>query len=170
MRACLNPQVAAHRTAVRPLAQGPKASVEPHGYSKSRLAQASQQLDPATLIIKLKALKEEQESQIFLKFEKLHRSVIEKLTPADKLTRPLPPQIEDDDQAILDLHVQRVFSPNFSPGTISPMTLSQRYHHRPSEMSTSMPDFGKSAIVLAYFVLKYTSKPVVVLFRQTYQF
>lgn len=147
MRACLNVQGLAHRTAVRPLAQGPKASFEPTGYS--RLEQASRQLDPTLLIRKLNVLKEKEEEE---RREKLHnlntRSLIEKLSSAEKSTRQLPAHNEDDDQSILDLHVQRVFSPNLSPGTISPINLAQRHHHRSSEMSTSMPDFGKSTKVL----------------------
>lgn len=133
-RSChVNPAIKTHNSLVKPLAQGPKAQVEP--ISKSRLETASQSLDARLLCERLIKLKKEMDKPE--KLDKFSRSLSDKLSLAQP--RPLP--VDDDDQSILDKHVSRVFSPIISPGTVSPKHL-QRYHHRSNEMSTSMPDFG----------------------------
>lgn len=131
---------------VRPLAQGPRAQVEP--ISKIRLETALKSLDAKLLCEKLIRLKKEMDKPE--KADKFSRSLSDKLSLAQP--RPLP--VEDDDQSILDKHVSRVFSPIISPGTVSPKHL-QRNHHRSNEMSTSMPDFGmhiKSDFIILYKV------------------
>lgn len=70
--------------------------------------------------------------------EQFSRSLNERI---EKRLRGLP-SVEDENQSILDQHVSRVFSPQFSPGTTSPKYL-HRFRHHPNEMSTSMPDFSK---------------------------
>lgn len=132
----MNPPVASHRTAVRPLAQGLKESIGP--ISKSKLEIASQPLDTVVLCQKLNELKQKQEEEE--KQDRFTRSLSDKLSSAQP--RAFPTE-DDDDQSILDQHMARVFSPYLSPGTISPKHL-HRYQHRSNEMSTSMPDFGKS--------------------------
>lgn len=140
----MNPQIASHKTAVRPLVQGLKGSVDP--VSNSKLAEAKKKLDPNELCEKLNELLKKQEKGG--KEERFTRDLNDKLSTAKP--RELPPS-EDDDQAILDDHVKRVFSPYLSPGTISPKHF-QRYHHhhhhRSNEMSTSTPDFGKPIIAI----------------------
>lgn len=134
MHACMNPAIASHRTAVRPLAQASKERIRtPEPMSNSKLIQASTPLDAAILFQKLAELKNNLEG------ESLHRILSDKLSSAQP--RELPP-IEDDDQSILDHHVSRVFSPNATPGNESPRHLHKN-HHRSNEMSNSMPDFGE---------------------------
>lgn len=138
--ACFNGLVKSQMTPIKSLAQGLKGPViQP--IPKSKIEQASRSLNTVLLCEKLIALKEAQDKSE--QVEKFNRSLNDKLNSAQP--REFPP-VEDsmyvDDQSILDQHVSRVFSPQFSPGTMSPRHL-QRYQHRPNEMSTSMPDFGK---------------------------
>lgn len=130
----MNPPIASHKTPIRPLAQGLREAVEPNGPSQARLEQAKHQLDPNVLFAKLDKLKREEEKKEMVNL-KFNRHLTEKLGELE----------EDDGQAILDEHVSRVFSPNnnLSPGTISPRHLN-RHQHRSNQMTTSMPEFGKT--------------------------
>lgn len=104
------------------------AMKEPGMLPNERLANAKNfAVDPNELFKRLNTLKRNRD----LDQEKFNRSLTDKLTSLD------------DDQTILDQHVSRVFSPYLSPGTISPGHL-QKYQNRHNEMSSSMPDFGKS--------------------------
>lgn len=116
---------------------GTETLVEP--FSRSRL-RASKPMDPKTFIEvltgKLKLVKEDQDKK-----EHFNR-VLTEMHPIDEhqarpivptqiqqthqkaltaaILRKISPQIEDNDQDILDQHVSRVFSPLVSPGTSSP--------------------------------------------------
>lgn len=133
----MNPANASHKTAVKPrteMAQGLRETVAP--VSNEKLEQASQPLDAGLLCHKLNlVLKQIEKNE---KQEKFNRSLSDKLS--------VLPHMEEDDQSILDLHMERVFSPYSTPGNISPKHLNSRYHHRSSEMSTPIPDFGKKII------------------------
>lgn len=144
MHACMNPPLASHKTAVRPLAQASKErSRTPDPVSNSKLKQASTPLNAEELFLRLTALKNNQDEG-----ERLHRQLSDKLSSAQP--RVFPP-IDDDDQSILDHHVSRVFSPGEStPGNESPRHLHKN-HHRSNEMSTSMPDFGELTIHISIF-------------------
>lgn len=132
----VNPPITSQKTALKPFSQGLKASIQPA--MKSHADKTSYKLDAEILFQKLDALKSEMEN--VEKQERFSQSLSAKLNSAQPRVFPA---VEDDDQSILDQHVSRVFSPFLSPGTISPNHL-HRYHHRPNEMSTSMPDFGKT--------------------------
>lgn len=156
----VNPNVASQRTIVKPLSQGLKESIEP--LPKSRMEKASFALDSNKdyLLMRLNDLKREQENAE--KQEQFNRVLKDRLSAPQFKTHPkMFPEtllktsiVEDDDQSILDQHVSRVFSPLISPGTASPRQLQRHQQHRNSEMSSSMPDFGKDKIYI-FFLLSF---------------
>lgn len=132
-KAHLNPQVSSQKTAIKPLSQGLKKSVQPILASKATDG-TSYSLNYNELLEKLNVLKKEQDDQ--QEKQNFIHILSTKLNSAE-------PRVDDvDDQSILDQHVSSVFSPRHTPGTTSPKHL-QRQTYRTNEMSTSMPDFGK---------------------------
>lgn len=139
IRRCMNPAIASHKTVVRSLAQGLKLPYGLTQRSEDDLKKASKPLDPNELCQKLNELQQKQDAakQCTLNSRQL----------SDKLTSVAQPRVFsqvdfDDDQAILDKHVSRVFSPGMSPGTSSPKHF-HRHTHRPHDSSNFIPEFGK---------------------------
>lgn len=128
-RAIINPETPSLKTVFKPTIEGFKETVEP--LSKSRMEKASHELNPEVLTSKLNALKQQMEKK-----EYFDKALTDRLKTAQLQT-----QFEDDDQSILDQHITRVFSPYLSPGSVSPRHVN-RPHHRSSEMSSSLTDFG----------------------------
>lgn len=114
----------------------------PPGPSESRLEQAAKPFNPMELCAKLMELKQQQTDKPLFQHERVRAEQFSRsLNERVERLRGLP-SVEDENQSILDQHVSRVFSPQFSPGTTSPKYL-HRFRHHPNEMSTSMPDFSK---------------------------
>lgn len=141
----MNPPTTSQRTVVKPRtdllssqSSSLKEAIEP--LSKSRAGKSTYTLDFKLLYDKLCALKRHQDESE-RSDSQFTQCLNDKLSSAQAQARVLP--IEDDDQAILDQHVSRVFSPYLSPGNASPKHL-HRYQQRANEMSTSMPNFGKT--------------------------
>lgn len=133
---CINPSIAHQTTVVRPVTQDGRESFG--DIPKARLEKASQPLDHELLSEKLKLLQKEQDERE--KKQQHEHFSIGMLN--DRLT-----QMDDfDNQAILDQHVSRVFSPIRTPGTVSP-----GQPHRPTsrytDMSASLTDFSKFLLI-----------------------
>lgn len=157
-RCYVNPPIASQRTfLVKSLSQGLKESVEP--LPKSRIEKASITLEENKnyLLMRLNHLKREQEDKE--RQEQFNLVLKDKLSSPNLKSHPkmFPDTllktsiVEDETQSILDDHVSRVFSPQFSPGTASPRHLQRHHQHRSNEMSTSMPDFGMNKILFFFF-------------------
>lgn len=143
-RSFLNPSVSLSRTLVRPTQQGLKEKVEP--ISRSRIEQSSFTLveNKDYFIQKLLELQKKREKEE--KSEQFNQILNDRLKiQTFKSTQKMfpeammKPNIEDDDESILDLHVSRVFSP---PRESTSPHYHKPQHHR-GEIGNSMPDFSE---------------------------
>lgn len=131
------------RTLVRPTQQGLKEKVEP--LSRSRMEQSSFILEEKwdQVIQKLMEVKKRQErEEMDEQFDQnlKDRLKIQTFKSTQKIfpDAMMKPNIEDDDESILDLHVSRVFSP---PRESTSPHYHKPQHHR-GEIGSFMPDFS----------------------------
>lgn len=132
------------RTLVRPTLQGLKEKVEP--ISRSRMEQSSLTLDKnkdlfIQKLLELQKIREREEKDEQFNQILNDRLKIQTFKSTQKMfpDTMMKPNIEDDDESILDLHVSRVFSP---PRESTSPHYHKQQHHR-GEIGSSMPDFSE---------------------------
>lgn len=153
----MNPTIASQKTVVKPLSHTMKETNDlpeslRNPFSSKRMEDASKPFDRELLTKKLLELQKEQERKEQSQ-EQFGQLLKDKLTKPVQSQQPvmlrafLQPTFDEDDQSILDHHVSRVFS----PGSVSPGQVHRPHQHRSSEMSSSLPDYGKETEI---FLLK----------------
>lgn len=143
-RSFLNPSVSLSRTLVRPTQQGLKEKVEP--LSRSRMEQSSFAIEKnqdylVQKLLEVKKIRDREEMDERFDQNLKDRLKIQTFKSTQKMfpDAMMKPNIEDDDESILDLHVSRVFSP---PRESTSPHYHKPQHHR-GEIGSSMPDFSE---------------------------